>query len=155
MEAGSLHIGLKSNFLYERKFLSSLTEKIKLKHEQFPEVFDISALKRIESLYDFDDVYTGPIHGFKNATDYYTQSSSAQFIQSIKIPGIIINALDDPFFPEACYPYEECNKSEFVELITPRYGGHVGFVKTNNQYYWNEEMILQFASSNSKTGTSI
>ena len=53
---------------------------------------------------------------------------SGEFLKNIKIPSLIISAVDDPFLPKESYPYEEAHASEYVHLLTPRYGGHVGFV---------------------------
>lgn len=144
LKAGSVNIGRKSNFIYEKKFIVSLSEKIRLKHKQFPTIISIDALKEIKKLYDFDDIYTGPLHGFGNAENYYATCSSKQFLKSIQRDTLIINALDDPFLPEACYPYTEVNNNNFIEMLTPKYGGHVGFVKRGSRYYWIEETICQW-----------
>jgi len=144
LKAGSVNIGKRSNRIYENNFLKTLTEKILKKHEQFPDEIDLSLLKNIKKLYDFDDKFTGPIHGFGNAENYYQKCSSKQFLPFIKIPTLIINALDDPFLPEACYPYEEVKSNDAIELLTPKYGGHVGFVLRNQKYYWIEKTILKW-----------
>ena len=141
LEAGSKQISKKSNFIYEKKFLKSLRIKVKDKSEQFPELLDPTLLKSINSIYDFDDVYTSKLHGFKSAVDYYKQSNSKQFLGGIKVPTLIINALDDPFLPKPCYPTKEANRNPWITLITPKYGGHVGFASTTASHYWEEEVI--------------
>lgn len=150
LEAGSLHIGKKSNFLYTKKFLSSLVPKMKLKHQQFPEAYDLDKLKGIKTIYDFDDVFTGPIHGFQDAHDYYTKSSSAQFIPLIRVNTLIINALDDPFLPKECFPYKEVSQNSSVQIMDPKYGGHVGFVQKGRKHYWNEIKCEEFLNIHSK-----
>lgn len=142
--AGSLQILKKRNFIYHQKFLRSLREKVRIKSKDHPEVYNNEKLQRVKTLYDFDDIFTGPIGGFKDAKDYYTQCSSGQFIPKIKVPTLIINALDDPFLPKECYPYEEVQSNEYVTLLTPQYGGHVGFVQRGKEFYWSEEKILEF-----------
>lgn len=146
LKAGSLHIGRPVNFVYQKRFLITLKEKIRLKAKQYPDMLDVHKLNQVNTLYDFDDVYTGPLHGFKNAEDYYSQCSSKQYIADITIPGMIITAQDDPFFPEACYPVNEVNDNPNLQLQMPKYGGHVGFVLTNNQAYWNEIQTLRFVN---------
>ncbi|MGK0390448.1 MAG: putative alpha/beta-fold hydrolase [Maribacter sp.] len=146
--AGSLEILKKRNFIYHRKFLVSLRNKVKIKSKDHPHIYNEENLNRVKTLYDFDDIFTGPIGGFKDAKDYYTQCSSGQFIPKIKIPTLIINALDDPFLPKECYPYEEVKGNECVNLMTPKYGGHVGFVKKGSDHYWSEEIILRFLEGN-------
>ena len=149
LSAGSKNIGRKSNFLYELKFLKTLREKVREKHAQFPEDVDIAPLEGLKKLYDFDDVYTSRIHGFKDAEDYYTQCSSGQFIPEIRIPGLVINAQDDPFLPEECYPEALVQQNDNVELIVPKYGGHVGFVLPGEDFYWAEFAAIDFISRNS------
>lgn len=142
----SLEILKKSNVIYHQKFLRSLRKKVKLKSAYFPEIFNDKKLERVKTLYDFDDIFTGPIGGFKDAKDYYKQCSSAQFIPEIRTPTLVINALDDPFLPDSCYPYEKVATNDYVEMLTPKYGGHVGFVQRKKPYYWSEESILAFLS---------
>jgi len=144
LKAGSINIGKRSNRIYENNFLNTLTEKILEKHKQFPNDIDLSLLKEMKKLYDFDDMYTGPIHGFNNAENYYAQCSSKQFLPLINIPTIIINALDDPFLPKECYPFEVVKANKYLEMMVPKYGGHVGFVERNKKHYWIEKTILQW-----------
>ncbi len=100
-------------------------------------------LKNIKSLKDFDDIYTSKAHGFKDAYDYYYKNSSNQFIPNIKIPILILNAKNDSFLNQDCYPYVAAENSKNIFLETPLFGGHVGFHQTNNQYY-SEKRTLQF-----------
>ncbi len=150
LTSASQQISKKSNFIYEQKFLRSLKEKVILKSKLFPEIYTQKKLKKVKTLFDFDNIFTGPIGGFKDAIDYYTKCSSRQFIPRITIPTLIINALDDPFLPKECYPYTEVNQNKKVHLLTPKYGGHVGFAHTQKKYFWSEEMILKFINQNSK-----
>ncbi len=142
--AGSLHIDKPSNYFYGQRFLQTLKEKMVRKNAQFPDVFPIEHLKQVKTLYDFDDYYTGPVHGFRDAKDYYSRSSSAQFLPSIRIPTLMINALDDPFLPDACYPYKEIKTNSRITFLTPKHGGHVGFTTLGEDCYWSEKVISQF-----------
>ncbi len=153
LEAGSLNIGKRSNFIYERKFLTSLFEKVSQKQNQYPDTEIFDDYKSIKTLYEFDDQITGPLHGYSDAKDYYTQCSSEHFIEKIKVPSLIINALDDPFLPEECYPHDRVEKNDLVEMVTPEHGGHVGFVQREKKYYWAEEMIAHFLNKKSETVT--
>lgn len=144
LHAGSLNIDKPSNYFYGKRFLETLKEKMIQKHAQFPDVFPIENLKKVKTLYDFDDHYTGPVHGFRDAQDYYSRSSCAQFLNSIRIPTLMINALDDPFLPEACYPYKETKNNSRITFLTPKHGGHVGFTTLGENCYWSEKMISSF-----------
>ena len=149
LESGCKRISKKANYIYQKKFLVSLREKIHAKGNQFPDIIDVSLLDNIKSLYEFDDVYTSKLHGFKDAKDYYTINSSLQFLGGIDIPTLIINALDDPFLPDACYPYKEVENNPYLSMLTPDYGGHVGFVMPGKAHYWDEVVISQFISEHS------
>lgn len=149
LAAGSKHIGRPSNFIYEKKFLASLKEKVRMKEKQFPGTFDLEQVDAVNKLYDFDDQFTAPIHGFKDAEDYYGQSNCKQFLKDIRIPCLIISALDDPFLPESSYPFKESGENRNISFIASRYGGHVGFVRPGKKYYWNEIKIMDFISEHS------
>jgi len=144
LRAGSIKIMEIQNRVYEKKFLGTLTSKVKLKNKLHPELIDISNLKKVKTLWDFDEYYTSSLHGFNDAEDYYRQCNSKQFLTEISKPVLIINALDDSFLPEDSYPYEAALKNDHVFLMTPKYGGHVGFTTFGTSYYWSETTVLNF-----------
>lgn len=131
------------NVLYTKRFLKTLFEKLRLKHQQFPGNFDLQHIPKVKNVLDFDEYYTGPLNGFSGAVDYYTQCSSKQFLENIEVPTLIINALDDPFLAEDCFPSSKEINNEQLTLSYPKYGGHVGFFQ-NSMYCWEEEQISQF-----------
>ena len=130
---------------YAIRFLDHLKKKLKPKLSQFPEKMSIADFNSIKSLIDFDHVYTSKAHGFLDANDYYDKASSLQFLLNIKVPSLIINALNDSFLSAACYPVKEAKHNPKVYLEMPKYGGHVGFIDKNNIYY-NENRALQFVN---------
>ncbi len=132
-----------NNKLYDIYFRKYFYDKIKEKHKKFPDKINIKEFNLFTPLQDVDEKYTAPAHGFKNAMEYYTKSSSLQFLPYIKKPTLIINAKNDSFLSRKCYPYEEAEKNEFLYLEVPEYGGHVGFYQENNIYY-NEKRALEF-----------
>jgi len=141
---GSLECLMKpENWLYSKAFLINLRKKYQLKMKQHPNKMNALDLNKIKTLKDFDDIYTSKAHGFKNAYDYYEKNSSNQFIPNIKIPVLILNAKNDSFLNEDCYPYKVAKNSKNIYLETPLYGGHVGFYQTNNVYY-SEKQTLEF-----------
>ncbi len=131
------------NWIYSASFLISLRKKYKIKMPFFSDKMNTTDLKNIKSLKDFDDIYTSKAHGFKDAYDYYQKNSSNQFISNIKIPVLILNAKNDSFLDQDCYPYAIAETSKNIFLETPLFGGHVGFHQTNNQYY-SEKRTFQF-----------
>ena len=109
----------------------------------FPGHVDATGVDRILTFREFDDRYTAPLHGFRDADDYWTQCSSKQFISGIRVPTLLLNAADDPFLAGDCYPEDACRASDSVRLEIPRYGGHVGFVSPGDTY-WSERRTLDF-----------
>ncbi|MBN2809177.1 MAG: alpha/beta fold hydrolase [Deltaproteobacteria bacterium] len=145
LKASSEQIARPGNQVYMQRFLRLLRQKIKAKQADFPELFDDKNYEQLKNFLDFDNRYTAPLHGFIDAFDYWKQCSSKQFLNNIQIPTLLINALDDPFLAEACYPFSECAANPNLSLETPRHGGHVGFVTFNrNNLYWSEKRCLQF-----------
>jgi predicted alpha/beta-fold hydrolase len=114
------------NFIYHKYFLTKLTNKLKLKAERFPELKPLLK-KQIKTLIDFDDVYTGPIHGFAGANDYYAKNSGTRFLQSTNKPTFILNAINDPLLTPECFPVTLAEQHKFVHLLSLKKGGHVAF----------------------------
>ena len=134
------------NVLYRWRFLRTLSKKMHLKHQQFPNELDVVPLKKVKNLTDFDNFFTSKINGFKDAEDYYLKASSKQFIPNISIPTLLINALDDPFLSDSCFPIREAKENSNFFLMTPFYGGHVGFI-SKGAFYWSEIQILNFLNN--------
>jgi hypothetical protein len=134
------------NILYAQRFKKHLIAKLRQKQPLFPERITDSDIKNIKTLKDFDDIYTSRAHHFKDALDYYTQCSSLQFLPNITVPSLIINAKNDSFLGEECYPIFEAGQNENLFLEIPKYGGHVGFWGKNNCTY-TEKRSLDFFNS--------
>ncbi len=128
------------------KTLNSLLEQKYDTHDMHSIInFKRKNVKKISTFWEFDEVYTAKIHGFKSAKDYYLKSSSKQYLKYIKTPTLIIYALDDPFMTPAILPKKD-EISEFVELEIHKHGGHVGFVNGSlfNPVYYLEKKIPDF-----------
>lgn len=136
-----------SNRLYMRRFLKSLRAKLREKDAVLPGRLDLSGLERIRTFREFDDRYTAPIHGFDSAEHYWSECSSGRYVQDIRIPTLLVNARNDPFLADECFPTEEAMKSNVFFLETPKAGGHNGFILWNNENrYWTEIRALEFLS---------
>jgi len=129
---------------YARNFLKSLFGKIREKHKIYPDEIDLSYIPKIKEIWDYDEYYTSQIYGFKGAEDYYAKCNSKQFLRNIKIDTMIINALDDPFLPKSCFPFEEAKDNKHLHLLASKYGGHVGFYSKKTKPFWHEKKILSF-----------
>jgi len=133
------------NSHYAIRFLGHLKNKLTPKLSQYPDSISVTDFKSIRTLKDFDDIYTSKAHGFKNALDYYDKANCLQFLPNIKVPSLIINALNDSFLSAKCYPVKAAKQNSNLYLEMPRYGGHVGFIDKNNSYY-NEKRALDFVN---------
>tara|TARA_R100000935_G_scaffold36196_1_gene57078 strand:- start:196724 stop:197683 length:960 start_codon:yes stop_codon:yes gene_type:complete len=137
----------RENMVYSKTFINDLRQKYKRKMSHFPDAMNAEELKKIQNLLDFDNLYTAKAHGFQNAYDYYEKSSSLQYLPNIKIPVLILNALNDSFLSPECYPTEIAKQHKNIHLESPKHGGHVGFHVTNKVYY-SEKRALQFINNN-------
>jgi uncharacterized protein len=116
-----------NRWVYTRMFLSTMVPKALAKLEQFPGLFDRDALLRARDLYAFDNVFTGPVHGFAGTDDYWARASAKPVLPDIRVPALALNALNDPFIPASSLP-DRAQAGDWVSLWQPRHGGHVGFV---------------------------
>ena len=139
-------ISIPSNWMYSQRFLKSLKKKITDKSKVMPEL-NASELSEVKTLLQFDNTYTAPLHGFRDAFDYYQQCSAIRFVATIQRPTLIVNALNDPFLSPDCYPTEFTNHP-YLTFEYPQHGGHVGFALFNkNGLYWSELRALDFIQS--------
>lgn len=129
--------------LYTWYLIRQLREKIMHKARLFPGVLDIKGLDQIRTFRTFDDRFTAPIHGFRDAVDYWRKSSCKQFLHKITRPTCLINAADDPFLGPRCFPIQEARNNPCLTLVIPPTGGHVGFVGSGGKY-WSEWMAMLF-----------
>ena len=133
--------------VYQYHLVSRLRNKMIDKFKQKPAPVDIDRLAEWKDFYSFDHNVTAPIHGFKSADDYYTRSSSKQFLKYITTPTLILHSKDDPFMSKNSIPLES-EISDAVTLELTEQGGHVGFIHgmPNNPTYWIEKRLADFFS---------
>lgn len=127
LSAGGHAIGKGFNRqVYTRLFLSTMVPKALKKLEQHPGLFDRQALLDARDLYEFDNLFTAPLHGFRNTEDYWMRASAKPVLKRIRVPALVLNALNDPFVPVASLP-TALDVGPCVTLWRPEQGGHVGF----------------------------
>ncbi|MCF8160756.1 MAG: alpha/beta fold hydrolase [Polaromonas sp.] len=113
--------------VYTRMFLKTMKPKALQKLAQFPGLFDARALHAAQDLYDFDNVFTAPLHGFKDTRDYWQRASAKPRLADIRLPALVVNALNDPFVPASSLP-RQSEVGLHVHLWQPQQGGHAGFM---------------------------
>lgn len=147
--AGSADVlALPSRRIYMRRFLQDLHGKMQIKAQNFPNLIDTNGFEHIRNFHQFDNRYTAPLHGFRDANDYWASCSALPRLKDIRVPSLIINAADDPFLSADCYPQSRDILGPCVQMEIPKWGGHVGFVERRKDgQYWSERRALSFLSN--------
>jgi predicted alpha/beta-fold hydrolase len=116
-----------NRLVYTRMFLATMKPKALAKWQQHPGLFDRERLAEARTLYEFDNVFTAPLHGFRDTADYWQRASAKPHLARLRIPALVLNAANDPFVPAASLPPGPGPLGRFVTLWRPAQGGHVGF----------------------------
>ena len=129
--------------LYVRRFLRSLGAKAHHKARHFNGAPDPAPVARMRTFREFDGHFTAPVHGFASADAYWAEASALPVLAAIRVPTLLANALDDPFLAPSCYPTAVAAASPWLTLLTPRRGGHVGFLERGGTF-WSETVAARF-----------
>jgi predicted alpha/beta-fold hydrolase len=141
----------KSNLAYEWNFVRNLKGRMRRKAAVFPDVFSLDPLKRIWTVRQFDEAYTAPHHGFRDASDYYHRASAMRVVDCIRVPALIMTAEDDPFVPVLTFRDPAVTSNPNITVVVTPHGGHCAYVeRSDNGYdgYWAEREIVRFIESN-------
>lgn len=149
LEAGARKISAGLSRIYDWSFLQSLRRKAGAKLARYPDLFDHERLARARNVYEFDDAVTAPVHGFADASDYYSRSSSLGFLPRIRVPTLLLSAVNDPFLPpavlERARATARANPALSIEFVEE--GGHVGFVAGAvpwRAHYYAEQRVFGY-----------
>ena len=137
----------RSNLIYEWNFVRNLKRRMKRKGRAWPGRFDLRRLDGVRTVREFDERFTAPHHGFRDAGDYYHRASSLRVIDRVQVPTLILSAEDDPFVPPSQFEDPVISANPHVELQLTRHGGHCGFyspASTGFDGYWAERRIVDF-----------
>lgn len=133
--------------IYTDYFLKSLKRKVEAKRRLLDPILDLERVMATETLRDFDDLATAPLHGFQDAADYYTRSSSKAFLSRVRTPTLLIHARNDPFLPEHAIPVDAMRANPALTPLISSGGGHVGFVAgpvPGRPRFWAEDQVRRF-----------
>lgn len=140
--AAAVHAtGEPRNFLYRRRFVARLKERVRVRHPLAPDLFPLEHLPKVRTIYDFDDFYTARIFGFGTADHYYRTQSSNQFLEHIRIPTLLVQAKDDPMIPFSIYDHPAIHGNPFLKLVAVEHGGHLGFLARRRPRFWLDDLI--------------
>jgi uncharacterized protein len=135
------------NWMYHRHFLGSLKARLRRKAALSPGKWELSGLRRITRISEFDDRYTAPDGGYRNAHDYYDRAGARHVLDGISVPTLVITSQDDPFIPFSMFTLPMIQRHPNIRLLAPRHGGHCGFFHWSAQGedpYWAENRTIDF-----------
>ena len=145
--ASARALASRQNSFYRRRFLKKMIARVKRKAAQFPGLLDMTDIDKITTFDEYDRRFTAPLQGYRNPAEFYKEVSSLHHLSNIQVPTLLLIALNDPFMPSACYPYEQAQASEHLFLETPQHGGHVGFTATSLADSWAEGRVYRFVDA--------
>ncbi len=138
------------NWLYHAHFLSSLKARIKRKAALFPGHWNLSPLRSMKTITQFDGTYTARDGGYRDASDYYNRAGARHVLSEISVPTLIITAQDDPFIPASIFETTGISHNRHIALAMLHHGGHCGFFQQRRygeDRFWAENRIIEWISS--------
>ena len=138
------------NGLYQWNFVRDLKRRMRRKEQFRPGLFDLTKLHAISTVREFDETFTAPYFGFRNAEDYYHRASAMRVIDRVQVPALVITAEDDPFVPSEPFRDPTVTGNPHLDLRISAHGGHCGFVgerSATDDGYWAEGQIVSFVES--------
>jgi hypothetical protein len=147
----------KANIPYEFNFVRRLKARMRRKAALFPHDFSLDRLGRVWTVRQFDEAYTAPHHGFRDASDYYYRASAMRVIDRIRVPAIILTAKDDPFVPVDPFQHPTVVSNPNVKVVITPHGGHCAFVERGNgdyDGYWAEREVVRFVNAQLPTANA-
>jgi uncharacterized protein len=141
----------RSNFPYQWNFVRNLKGRMRRKAAAFPSDYSLDALRRVWTVRAFDDAYTAPHHGFRDAADYYDKASAIRVVSRIRVPALILTAEDDPFVPSEPFRDAAVTGNPNITVVVTKHGGHCAYVeRADGDYdgYWAEREVVRFVEAN-------
>lgn len=136
-----------SNALYARRFLSRLKDRIRRKCQVSSDTYTSEGLDAVNTIWEFDDKFTAPLFGFGTAVNYYHTQSATQFLDSIRVPALVLTAKDDPLVPFRIYRHPAFESNKALELLATEHGGHLGFLSQKKPRFWLDGTLLDWMDS--------
>ncbi len=143
----------RENAFYQWNFVRNLRRRMRRKHRLFPGRYRIDDLRHVQSVRAFDEAFTAPHHGFRDASDYYHRASALRVIDRVRVPALIMSAEDDPFVPAEQFDDPAIATNPHVSVVITTHGGHCAFVEDATPAYdgyWAERAIVQFCGQHAR-----
>jgi uncharacterized protein len=134
----------RQNFIYERRFVSRLKDRIRRRARTLPGVYDLAVLDACRTVYQFDDKITAKLFGFGTADTYYATQSSANFLDGIRVPTLLVQAKDDPLIPFESFDHPAIRTNPYIKLLAVEHGGHLGFLSRRAPRFWVDRVLIRW-----------
>jgi uncharacterized protein len=147
LSASAASLERRSNILYHARFVRSLRARMRRKAALYPGRYDLSRLRGLVTIRQYDARYIAPIFGYRDEEDYYERASARHHIESIRVPTLMLHAHDDPFIPFTERVRREADRNPFVRVVMTDGGGHVGWVGADAEgedRHWAENRALEW-----------
>jgi len=141
----------RGNGIYKKRFLKRLSQKMQAKEQQFPGLLPVDRLPDIRHWEEFDTLFSAPVSGFDSPTAFYHSASAKNFMEGLRRPALLVNAVNDPILPEACTPVAMARRMPDFFVEQPQQGGHVGFALRGGRY-WMEQRVTAFLAELGQQG---
>jgi predicted alpha/beta-fold hydrolase len=145
----------RTNVVYEWNFVHHLKARMRRKARLFPGAFPIERLDEVRTVRMFDEIFTAPHHGFRDAADYYHRASALRVVDRISVPTLIISAENDPFVPPQPFHDPALSANSNITVRLTRHGGHCGFATVphnGDDGYWAERQVVEFVKAEMGSG---
>lgn len=133
-----------SNFLYARRFLQRLCDRIRRKSQLSGNLYTTEGLDEVKTIWEFDDRFTAPLFGFGTAANYYHTQSAIRYLDSIRVPVLAVTAKDDPLVPFGIYGHSAFFSNPALQLLATEHGGHLGFLSRKKPRFWLDDVLLDW-----------
>jgi predicted alpha/beta-fold hydrolase len=133
-----------SNLLYAQRFLTRLKQRVRVKERLTPGLFDLRGLDLVRTIYEFDDRFTAQAFAFGTADNYYATQSSNQFLDRIRVPTLLVQAMDDPLIPFSVYDHPAFSANPYLRLLAVEHGGHLGFISKTKPRFWLDQVLVNW-----------
>lgn len=153
LDACATALNRKVNYFYERRFLVNLKQRVRRHAARFPGRYPVEKLDGLRTVRAFDDVFTGPFTGYRDAADYYEHASAARVLAAIRVPTLVLNAEDDPFIVITPGSRALLAANPAIEFRAIPHGGHCGFINSRRSgegVYWAENRVVEFCDRRGK-----
>jgi predicted alpha/beta-fold hydrolase len=139
LAAGVKRLARRDNYFYERRFVKRMRKRLLATGRYSPE-----QLENAHSIYDIDDRITAPSFGFRGADHYYETQSAQNFLDSIRVPTLLIQSKDDTYIPFETYSHPALRSNPAIHLAITEHGGHLGFLNRRGYRFWIDEAVAGF-----------